>query len=227
MIFPRVGRVKVRDTAPSMWTKSSLIMTAYVDDLGSAGPKAEATRECAILDQKVGFGEKPRKNLQLTQYVGMCYDAIGYLPPGALLYHIHNKDYVRSVVAKYKASKNLSELKPVMTPMAENLELFEGHDSPGDDAPRAREWIGSLLFAVRVDRLDCCVAVVYLGRKVTRWTKLQDRQLLRLMRYLDCTSEIVLECWAHPKDYKELCLVSEWDADHAGSEDTTKSTSGY
>jgi hypothetical protein len=83
------------------------------------------------------------------------------------------------------------------------------------------------MFLVRVYRFDCYVIVTFLGRCVTRWTKLQDKQLLRLIQYLDATSELVLECFAHAKDFPSISLLAEWDADHAGSIDNAKSTSGY
>ena len=55
--------------------------------------------------------------------------------------------------------------------MTESLELFVGHELPGEDARRAREWVGGLLFLVRIYIIDCYVTVVYLGRRVSRWTR--------------------------------------------------------
>lgn len=221
------GWVKIRDTAPSMWRKGLCLLIAYVDDLGLAGPRREAMPEYAALDQRVGFGKKSKSNPELSLYAGICYEVLGVLQNGALLYRIHQCEYCNMLVEKYKKRKGLPVLKPVLAPMTENIEFFDGHALAGVDAPYAREWVGGLLFLVRGTRPDCYVAVIYLGRKVTKWSRMQDRQLLRLMQYLDGTTMMSLESYAHHADLKSIALLSEWDADHVGSEDTTKSTSGY
>ena len=71
------------------------------------------------------------------------------------------------LVDKYKKSLNTHDLRPVLTPMTENLKLFDGHEEPGTQESRCREWVGGLLFLVRGSRPDCYATVIYLGRKVT------------------------------------------------------------
>ena len=132
------GWKKVRDTSPSMWIKLRCLAIAYVDDIGLSGPKGEAYIEYASLDKRIGFGKKSKDHPELTMYAGICYEALGFTKSGALRYRLHQIGYCEMLVSKYKKMKGISMLKPVSTPMNENIEIFEGHDLPGVEAPRAR-----------------------------------------------------------------------------------------
>ena len=68
-------------------------------------------------------------------------------------------------------------------------------------------------------------AVNYLARNVTKWTKACDKRLLRLISYINCTSDLVL--YAYIGDSIEECkLVLYSDASFAGDIMDSKSTTG-
>ena len=51
------------------------------------------------------FGKKSKENTELTQYAGMCYECLGSMHDGSILYSLHNRDYCPLLIEKYKKSK--------------------------------------------------------------------------------------------------------------------------
>ena len=82
-----------------------------------------------------------------------------------------------------------------------------------------------IMFAARMGRYDLLFSVVSLARLVTKWTVACDKRLFRLICYMHATQDSCLESIAgdHIKDCK---LVAYTDADWAGDNRTSKSTSG-
>ncbi len=97
-------------------------------------------------------------------------------------------DFFQSCVVKYlKLSKvDKSRLKPVETPFLEDLPEEENAPA-GDLKPIANNKFMKILYGARVCRYDLLRAVCVLATKDTTWTKQCDRQLHRLMCYINQT----------------------------------------
>jgi hypothetical protein len=103
---------------------------------------------------------------------------------------------------------------------------------PNDDQPGVldgRKWVGALLYLSRCTRWDIAHAVGMLARKASKWTKAEDKALVRLMGYIKWTMENGLEWTINPRDFdeNELVLHMHTDSDHAGEVETSKSTTGF
>jgi hypothetical protein len=119
------------------------------------------------------------------------------------------------------------DLKKISTP----LDAHEG-PTPEDEPPGcmvdfAHEAVGSGLYFVRGSRPDCAHCYGKHGRRVTKWTRRQDRQLDRTMRYVNSTKKRSIIYRLNPRDREEMFADGYVDADHGGSDDTTKSTAGW
>ena len=66
-----------------------------------------------------------------------------------------------------------------------------------------------------------------LGRAVNKWLRRHDRALLLLVRYFWGNPDLGIVNCVHPEDMSDFKVRTWWDADHAGSPDTEKSTAGY
>ena len=96
---------------------------------------------------------------------------------------------------------------------------------PGDLQPIAAQVCMKILYGARAARYDLLRAIRGLATCFTKWTTTNDRQLVRLIAYLNSTLE--LKMIGHVGDPIENLVLSLYtDADHAGCTRTMKSTSG-
>ena len=82
-----------------------------------------------------------------------------------------------------------------------------------------------ILWSARLARLDLMKGISDLTRKITTWSRADDRRLYRLMSYLKGTSNYMLE--GHIRDDPSALHLSLYaDAGHASGIEDVKSTSG-
>ncbi|GKD55613.1 retrovirus-related pol polyprotein from transposon TNT 1-94 [Tanacetum coccineum] len=132
----------------------------------------------------------------------------------------------------YRLKKSLYGLKqaprawidscdPVDTPMVDRLKLDEDPLGTPVDQTRFRSMVGSLMY-LTTSRPDLVFVVCMCARYQASPTKKYLEALKRVFRYLRGT--INLGHW-YPKD-TAMALTAYADADHAGCQDTRRSTSG-
>lgn len=136
---------------------------------------------------------------------------------------IHQAMYIRRVVERFE----LQEAKPLCIPMQQNMEFTRAgvvnvESKDADDVPY-QSAIGSLMYASLGTRLDITYTVNVLSRfnskpKLAHWMAVK-----RVIRYLIDKADHGIVY--HRRD--KLSLVCYSDADHAGCQDTMKSTSGF
>ena len=80
-------------------------------------------------------------------------------------------------------------------------------------------------YMARCCRFDLLFRVCSLAREVTKWTKVCDRQLHRLVCYMNTTREWNLEAFIGDA-IEALSIVMYCDADFGGDHKDSKSTSG-
>ncbi|GJT52136.1 copia protein, partial [Tanacetum coccineum] len=126
----------------------------------------------------------------------------------------------------YRLKKALYGLKQAPrawydTPMVERTKLDEDLSGTPVDHTKYRSMIGSLMY-LTASRHDLVFVVCMCARYQSRPTKKHLKAVKRVFRYLQGTINMGL--W-YPKD-TAMALTAYADADHAGCQDTRRSTSG-
>jgi hypothetical protein len=106
--------------------------------------------------------------------------------------------------------------------------MFEPDAEPepnGVLAPIAARILMKILYGARMARYDLLRAISYLAGAVTRWTEQCDKDLHRLVAYINTTQKYVQVSWVGNAQ-SELYLQTYCDADFAGCPRTQRSTTG-
>ncbi|GJU09897.1 hypothetical protein Tco_1132293 [Tanacetum coccineum] len=113
------------------------------------------------------------------------------------------------------------DFSKVYTPIVENAKLGEDKEGKAVDLSHYRGMIGTLLYLI-ASRPDLQFAICMCARYQARPTEKHLNAVKRIFRYLKGTVNRGL--W-YPKD-SLIALIAFADADHAGCQDTRRSTSG-
>ncbi|GJX99602.1 retrovirus-related pol polyprotein from transposon TNT 1-94 [Tanacetum coccineum] len=131
--------------------------------------------------------------------------------------YVDDGTYALETLKKY--GMDLSD--PVDTPMVDRLKLDEDLMGIPVDQTRFRGMVGSLMY-LTASRPDLVFAVCMCARYQAKPTKKHFEAIKRVFRYLKGTINMGL--W-YPKD-NAMSLTAYADADHAGCQDSRRSTSG-
>ncbi|GKA07402.1 retrovirus-related pol polyprotein from transposon TNT 1-94, partial [Tanacetum coccineum] len=148
---------------------------------------------------------------QMSFFLGL---KISQSPKGIF---INQSKYAYEIVKKY----GLHSTDSVDTPMIENKKLDEDLQGKPVDATLYRGMIGSLMYLTS-SRPDLNYVVCLCARYQAKPTKNHLQAVKRIFRYLNETINMGL--W-YSKD-TDMSLTAYADADHAGCQDTRRSTSG-
>ncbi|GJZ78091.1 hypothetical protein Tco_0642763 [Tanacetum coccineum] len=130
---------------------------------------------------------------------------------------INQSKYALESLKKY----GFESCDPVDTPMVEKSKLDEDKEGKAVDPSHYRGMIGTLLY-LTASRPDLQFAICMCARYQARPTEKHLNAVKRIFRYLKGTVHQGL--W-YPKD-SSFALTAFADADHAGCQDTRRSTSG-
>ncbi|GJR09670.1 retrovirus-related pol polyprotein from transposon TNT 1-94 [Tanacetum coccineum] len=130
---------------------------------------------------------------------------------------INQSKYANEILKKFDLHKS----DPVDTPMVERTKLDEDLSGIPVDQTQYRSMIGSLMY-LTASRPDLVFAVCMCARYQSKPTKKHLEAVKRVFRYLQ--GSINMGLW-YPKD-TAMALTAYADADHAGCQDTQRSTSG-
>ncbi|GJW65290.1 hypothetical protein Tco_0117174 [Tanacetum coccineum] len=125
--------------------------------------------------------------------------------------------YANEILKKFDLHKS----DPVDTPMVERTKLDEDLSGIPVDQTRYRSMVGCLMY-LTASRPDLVFAVCMCARYQSKPTKKHLDAVKRVFRYIQGTINMGL--W-YPKD-TAMALTAYADADHAGCQDTRRSTSG-
>ena len=149
--------------------------------------------------------------------------ALGALK-GAMAFDMY--DYAQQTVDLYKSLTGLKVLKHAATPFAPESSLPQSQEeAAGELAPHACKVLMKALWLGRLARPDLVKPIGDLATKVQKWSRNDDKKLLRLISYIESTKthRLVGTVSDGPR---ELHLALYVDADFAGEKDDAKSTSG-
>ena len=102
---------------------------------------------------------------------------------------------------------------------------MDGDEEEGCLGEHAPAVLMKILYGARVARYDLLRPVQALASKITKWTKLCDRKLHRLVSYINETVQICLHAWVGDP-IERIKMVLYCDADLASDRNDHKSTSG-
>ncbi|GJT96446.1 retrovirus-related pol polyprotein from transposon TNT 1-94 [Tanacetum coccineum] len=130
---------------------------------------------------------------------------------------INQSKYANEILKKFDLHKS----DPVDTPMVERTKLDEDLSGIPVDQTQYRSMIGSLMY-LTTNRPDFVFTVCMYARYQSKPTKKHLEAVKRVFWYLQ--GSINMGLW-YPKD-TAMALTAYADADHAGCQDTRRSTSG-
>ncbi|GJZ06453.1 retrovirus-related pol polyprotein from transposon TNT 1-94 [Tanacetum coccineum] len=188
--------------------KHTLHVQIYVDDIifASTDPK-----DCDRFSNEMSSKFQMSMMGQISFFLGL---QISQNPRGIF---INQSKYANEILKKFDLYKS----DPVDTPMVERTKLDEDLSGIPVDQTKYRSMIGSLMY-LTASRPDLVFAVCMCARYQSRPTKKHLEAVKRVFRYLQGTINMGL--W-YPKD-TAMALTAYADADHAGCQDTRRSTSG-
>ncbi|GJV63381.1 retrovirus-related pol polyprotein from transposon TNT 1-94 [Tanacetum coccineum] len=188
--------------------KHILLVQIYVDDIifASTDPKA-----CAIFSNEMSSKFQMSMMGQMSFFLGLQVSQ----NPGGIF--INQSKFALEILKKF----GMDSCDPVDTPMVDRLKLDEDPLGIPVDHTRFRSMVGSLMY-LTASRPDLVFVVCMCARYQASPTKKHLEALKRVFRYLKGTINWGL--W-YPKD-TAMALTAYADADHAGCQDTRRSTSG-
>ncbi|GJS51122.1 putative ribonuclease H-like domain-containing protein [Tanacetum coccineum] len=188
--------------------KHILLVQIYVDDIIFASTDHNA---CNTFSNEMSSKFQMSMMGQMSFFLGLQVSQ----SPGGIF--INQAKYALETLKKY--GMDLSD--PVDTPMVDRLKLDEDLMGIPVDQTRFRGMVGSLMY-LTASRPDLVFAVCMCARYQAKPTKKHFEAIKRVFRYLKGTINMGL--W-YPKD-NAMSLTAYADADHAGCQDSRRSTSG-
>ncbi|GJY89894.1 retrovirus-related pol polyprotein from transposon TNT 1-94 [Tanacetum coccineum] len=197
---------------PTVFTRKSgkhiLLVQIYVDDIIFASNDHNV---CHIFSKEMSSKFQMSMMGQMSFFLGLQVSQ----SPGGIF--INQAKYALKTFKKY--GMDLSD--PVDTPMVDRLKLDEDLMGIPVDQTRFRGMVGSLMY-LTASRPDLVFAVCMCARYQAKPTKNHFEAIKRVFQYLKGTINMGL--W-YPKD-NTMSLTAYADADHAGCQDSRRSTSG-
>lgn len=132
---------------------------------------------------------------------------------------IGQAEYFRRMLQKF----NMTDCKPISTPIESGLDLKKGDVNQNCDAPY-RELMGCLTYATLTTRPDLCAATNYFSRFQSCFDQDHFKHAKRIVRYINGTMTLKM---VYKKQPNANPLIGFVDADWAGDKNDRKSTSGY
>ena len=223
-----VGFQPIKEWRSSYWhPQLKLLLMVYVDDFKMSGPTGNLAKGWELIRK----GIKTDTPKAVDKCLGCNHDVISTEVNGATVQGVqyNMKDFMVQCVDSYLALTNKSrkDLKPVSTPFLDEANVTDSPDNEqaGTLQPIASKVLMKILYGARAARFDLLRAVSALATKVTKWTRLCDRQLHRLVCYINSSLDHMLVGYVGDSpDKLEINLYA--DADFAGCQDTSKSTTG-
>ncbi|GJV08217.1 retrovirus-related pol polyprotein from transposon TNT 1-94 [Tanacetum coccineum] len=188
--------------------KELLLVQIYVDDIIFAASTPEL---CDLFAKIMCSKFKMSMMGKISFFLGL---QISQSPRGIF---INQSKYALESLKKY----GFDSCDPVDTPMVEKSKLDEDKEGKAVDPSHYRGMIGTLLY-LTASRPDLQFAICMCARYQARPTEKHLNAVKRIFRYLKGTVHRGL--W-YPKD-SSIALTAFADADHAGCQDTRRSTSG-
>ena len=230
-VLRQLGGEEVPEYPGNFWfPETKLLLSTYVDDLTLSGPQEEHQRFWDRLTALVDV-EPPEPVFRVLGRNHYVIDspaessenaALGALKDAVVFDMI---DYAQQAVDLYTSITG-SKLKPAATPFCPEGSFIPTDDeASGELAPNACKILMKALWLGRLARPDIVKPIGDMASCVQKWSRNNDKQLHRLICYIDTTKTYRLVGQVGD-DPRELHLALYVDADFAGEKSDAKSNSG-
>ena len=175
------------------------------------------------LREQVKFGEAPQP---LDRFLGVQHTIVK--KDGLLTCDFDMSEFAKSCVQRYcvLTGKDGSKLPRAETPTHREVPYFADNEEPGLYASLAPSLLMKPLYLARCARPELAFTIAKLARRITRWTRADDRAVDRMYSYINGTSKYTLSGSLAVGCAPTLLLRDFPDADLAGDSETARSTSG-
>ena len=216
---------------PSNWVfrrgpndEHTLLLNAYVDDLTLSGPIWLHEEFWADLRKAVKLEPETFIGHEGTRILGRTHNVVR--GPSKTQLCLDMRSYAEQIVVFYCEMTGMErqKLKKVASPALPESSMGDDELEEGELHHLAARILMRLLWLSRLSRPDLAFIVGRLASRVTRWTRWEDRQLMRAISYLNSTIEHV--CVGEISHEHPVEVVAYTDADFASCPFTAKSTSG-
>nr|GEW91544.1 hypothetical protein [Tanacetum cinerariifolium] len=189
-------------------SKHIRLVQIYVDDIifASTEPK-----DCDMFSNEMSSKFQMFMMGQMSFFLGL---QVSQSPRGIFIYQ---SKFALEILQKFR----MDSCNSVDTPMMDRLKLDEDLSGIPVDQTRFRSMVGSPMY-LTASRPDLLFSVCMCARYQAKPTKKHLEALKRVFWYLKGT---INWCLWYPKD-TVMALTAYADADHAGCQDTKRSTSG-
>ena len=193
-----------------------LLVTLYVDDIVVSGPSQNHQQFWDELSSHLHF-EPPQ---DVSKVLGRTH----LIKEGEVQLDMHEFADVTCKLYEQEC-KDFKGIKKASTPYLDESSLpVEDWDSQGNLANSAAKLIMKAYWLARLSRPDLLHALNELSKRITKWSKNDDRRLFRVFSYLHGTKQYRMRLKLDPDAEWNLWLFT--DADHASKADHGYSTSG-
>ena len=210
------------DAHPSSYwiPKSKLLLTVYVDDLMLSGPEGEHAGFWSELEKHVDIEDVTG----LDRFLGRHHELVEVSSVRGVRYDM--SAYAEQSVELYCKLSGVTSLRKASTPFcAEGSLTLSDDEEHGELSPHACAILMKLLWLGRLARPDIIKAISDLASHIQSWSRNDDKQLYRLICYVNSTKDLKFTGFVgDPLDKLKLRLYA--DADFAGDRLDAKSTSG-
>ena len=223
-VLRQLGGEEVPEYLGNFWLPDTkLLLSTYVDDLTHltlSGPQEERQR---FWDRLTALVDVEPPELVFTVLGGNHYmlDVSAESPENAALGALKDAvvfdmiDYAQQAVDLYTSITGC-KLKPAATPFCPEGSLIPAdYDASGELAPNACKILMKALWLGRLARPDIAKPIGDMASCVRKWSRNNDKQLHRLICYIDTTKTYRLVGQVGD-DPRELHLALYVDADFAG-----------
>ena len=232
VVLRSLGGEEIQEYPGNFWFPTQrLLLSTYVDDLTLSGPQEEHQAFWAQLTSLVDV-EPPEpvyRVLGRNHYIinapteGTDNAALGALKDAVALDMV---DYAQQTVDLYLSITGHQKLRHAPTPFCPEGSLVPSDDDvKGELAPNACKILMKALWLGRLARPDIVKPIGDLATHVQKWSRNHDKQLHRLICYIDSSKTHRLVGTIRD-DPGELHLALYVDADFAGEKADARSTSG-
>jgi hypothetical protein len=185
---------------PALLERGTLLVCVYVDDIAATGADDELQELWNGLKEDFPDAVDLDSIRECTEFVGM--EVRRSCTAEAESLEIVMGDYTREIISEYRKLWHVAErrklrVKTTSVPMVNDLRNEEteqgGQAERKEPQRRVQKMIGMLLWLSRCSRPDIAFAASRLGSRVSSWSQVCEKELARIVLYLEKTANFTLK----------------------------------
>ena len=220
-VLKGLGGVEVQEYPGNFWFhEDKLMLSTYVDDLTLAGPGAAHApfwqKLCSLVNVEP---PEPIFRILGQNHLYIEHDLSDKSKVQALV--LDMSDYAKQTVELYRSITKTEKIRHASTPFLPDGSITaKDEEERGELAGSAAKILMKALWLARLARPDILRPINELATRVQRWSRAEDKKVLRLIQYLEASLHYRLIGYIG-NELEDVELRLFVDADFAGeSKDT-------